>query len=1503
MGKTVGNYEIIEALGKGYFTRSYKVRDTKLDRVCVMRVLDENAFPPEVCKEARQRFRDEATAVAALHHGSIVKIFDYGESDEGPYIITEYAEGGCLEQRMGTPHSEQEAAGMLLPIADALAFAHSRGIFHGSVTPSNILYRRDGSHFLTGFGTAGLFELPEQNRTYPIPGIPLPDRLAASLPEPKGDQQYYEAADRYALGVIFSELLTGHQLSGEASPIDPERGSFRDPKDEALGLSDETRQVLRKTFSEKPKERFTDTAELSTSLHDIAALGSKTGQGKPAGLRIAAALAGILLIAAALFGLFKSNLLPGGNLPETATVTTVPTELPDGTGTTSAALIPLTLADTDMPVPAAADTQTPAATDTPAATATFTLTATAAFTPTETYTHTPTATGTASPTPTQTFTPTATDTPSPTVTDTATPTETATLTPTATDTLTPTPTETPTEVPTATPVSYRIGYGSGFYTLDDAWRGLPENSGSVRLLLDDIKQLDGFISVPEDKGITELILDAESKHSVVCSGARLFANGIPLTVGKNLSLSGLTIFGGTYAVGNTDRSVGSSSVSIYGSTANVYAGGEIRGEGDYQGSSNVESAKIAVYGIVTQNVYGGGCAVGEGSRAHVEESRLYLDKYARINGTLYYGGMAGSICPGGGDSCGLDHGTVTLGRVEADIRGEVQRGVNRGSYSSPAAELALMADYAPAFDYYETEASQEQEEAPEPVRQEMLLAWGQECADLTCAMTKIAPETTDLLIKLGYNFNENFAVTLPNEGSALRQVTIDADTPMTVNMQNLPIYANGVRLTVGANVTLQNSVIYAGGKSDSGRNYKDSAELLIAGTVGTVYAGGAVSCPSCRAEVGESTVTISGYVVNSVYGGGYAVEKDARAENGTTTLILTKSSRVRQNVYLGGQAINYCDPLKRGTPEECNHAGSVSIGTVKAAVYGEVTGEIFESGIGTEGALSTIGELLYIEAPEAEMMELANPQILRVGDFEAHRSLRHALQSIRYPGGDVTIELSGKVSVSDDVVIPNNKAIRSIRIVSDREHAVRTLDLGGKMMFANGIPLTVGADITVVNGPVLAGGKSSSGRTTVREASLTIEGTVQNNVYAGGAANCISSLSESCNSEVENAGLTISGTVQGNVYLGGYTLGGGSKAAISGTSRITMTNSALVRGNLYFGGHAQSGRNAELADYCENNKLQMGACSPESLDTAATLNRAEAALYGTILGTVFRSGQNGPEGTLATLNEYAFIEAAPEIMNRTDPQELRVGPGEIFTTLPQALENIRYSEAGTDVVVLLTGNQYLSDNIELRPEKNIRSLLIAADRPGTNRTVDLADKSLFACGIPLTIGETIFLTNSNLYAGCSLQAETAEEAAQLKTKTVSAEHAQVTVLGSVGNLYAGGRAAGSGIESLVGQCELDIRGTVQRTLYGGGTAINGGHASVGETVIRLGPEAKVNANIYCGGYAEITREKDFREAESLSEVGTVTILDEGSFDREHIFEQGLNGFGGVTSIGEVRNLN
>ncbi len=1564
VGKTIGNYEVIEPISGNTFTPVFKVRDIKLNRYCSMKVLNRDAFPPEIFEEIRKSFENEALAVASLRHENIIKIFDYSAIDGIPYIITEPAEGGSLEDKIGEQFPETEAAGIIAAVADGLDYARQKGIRHTDIRPANILLRKDGSPILTGFGTSKDIAEKSLNRGNDSEKDQDPDTVEYTAPEQSLGKKTDARSDQYPLGVIYYEMLTGHRpFSGETRMeilVRQYAGDYDDPKIYADTISDKSLEVIGKCLGRSPSARYSSMQELCSALYRIS--GPAPDEKKPdrkrllIGLIICALLAaaGIFLLArpAVFRSLTHKNslmtptsvpgILPAGTEPlpavipvitETAAPTATNTAAPSATDTAApTATETAAPAATDTAAPTATETATPTATETatatatdtatptatdtatPTATDTATPTATETATPTATETATPTATDTATATVTETATPTATDTATATATDTATPTATETATPTATDTASPTPTDTATptatytatatatntatSTPTSTPepVTYEIGYGKQFYTLDDLWRGLPTNSGRVRLYLDNLKQLDGFIIVPENKGITSLELDSRSKHTIICSGARMYANGIPLTVGENLTLSELTLFGGSYGIGNSAKENTSADLTVYGTVGTVFAGGEIRSSSGIQGSSAVRNANVSIFGTVQRNVYGGGYAAGEGSVSHVEESHLYLDKWADVKGTLYYGGLAGTVCPDSVDSCGMEHGTVTLGTVYADIRGTVQKGVNRGSYSAASADILMEEVYAPPFEYSETEVSSEQEEAAVPVYQEMLIAWGQECATLTCAMEKIAPETTDLLIRIGYNYSEAYSVTIPYTKNSLERVTIDADSPVTVNMQNLSIYANGIRLTVGQNVTLANSVIYAGGKSLNGREFRPTGELVIAGTVGTVYGGGAAACQDCIANVGDSTVTISGTVTESVYAGGYAIEKGAGANNGSTTLILTDTGRIRKNLFMGGNAINYCDPALRGQPSECDNSGTVKIDSVKAAVYGEVTGDIFEEGISIEGSVNTVGSLVYIEAPEPEMMAVDSPQILNVGSYEGHRTLKHALQSIRYPGEDVIIRLAGNTTVTEDVLIPGNKAIRSVRIESDRENSARLIDLQGKMFFANGIPVTIGKDISVTNGPVFAGGKVTDGTETVREAMLTVEGTVRNTVYAGGFAGCTSTMRESCTADTENARLTVTGTVHGNIFLGGLTTGSGSKSHNTGVSEFILADTGLVRGNLFFGGNAQSERNQELSEYCGNRTV--GICDPDGLNIAVTVNRTEAAIYGSVLGSIVHAGQTGTPGIRSILNEYQYVETDEDLMGFQDPQEIRVGPNETFTTLQHALNGIRYSEAGSDAVILVTGNLYLSEDLEVPYERNIRSLSIESDRTGVNRSIDFGGKSLFAGGVPLRIGGNIIMSNTTVFAGKLVSAREGEALDAPDHTGGTDENAGITVAGTVASVYCGGKAVGRDTESVLDRCEVDISGTVQRAVYGGGYAVDSGYTLTDEVLISIAQGSRITGNIYCGGYAENIREAD-NAPYSFSEVTSAVVRNEADFSGDHILEYGLYGTGGDGFVGSV----
>ena len=161
------------------------------------------------------------------------------------------------------------------------------------------------------------------------------------------------------------------------------------------------------------------------------------------------------------------------------------------------------------------------------------------------------------------------------------------------------------------------------------------------------------------------------------------------------------------------------------------------------------------------------------------------------------------------------------------------------------------------------------------------------------------------------------------------------------------------------------------------------------------------------------------------------------------------------------------------------------------------------------------------------------------------------------------------------------------------------------------------------------------------------------------------------------------------------------------------------------------------------------------------------------------------------------------------------------------------------------------------------------------------------------------MSNTTVFAGKLAQA--GEDPDTNGSASVNAEDAEVTVLGTVTAVYGGGKAVGRDAESLTGHCAIDILGTVQRAVYGGGSAIDGGYTLSEDVEIHLAPEAKITGNIYCGGYAEIIKGTGMPdEPSSFSEVTSVTIRNEADFPTEHIFENGIYEAGGDGFVDTVQ---
>lgn len=200
-GRKLGKYRIVDELGKGAQATVYRAVDESLQREVAVKVLALDEDPG-----MRERFEQEARLIAKFDHPNIVPIYDFGEEGGLAYFVTMLVRGGALATRMRRGRmTELETAGIVKQVAQALDYAHARGVIHRDVKPANVLLADDGRPLLSDFGIAKVLS-DAISRTQPgtAPGTPAymsPDPITGAAPDGKSDQ--------YSLAVVAYELLCG----------------------------------------------------------------------------------------------------------------------------------------------------------------------------------------------------------------------------------------------------------------------------------------------------------------------------------------------------------------------------------------------------------------------------------------------------------------------------------------------------------------------------------------------------------------------------------------------------------------------------------------------------------------------------------------------------------------------------------------------------------------------------------------------------------------------------------------------------------------------------------------------------------------------------------------------------------------------------------------------------------------------------------------------------------------------------------------------------------------------------------------------------------------------------------------------------------------------------------------------------------------------------------------------------------------------------------------------
>jgi serine/threonine-protein kinase len=281
-GQVIAGYTILRSLGAGGMGEVYLAQHPRLPRRDALKVLSAS-----VCSESeyRHRFNREADIAATLWHPHIVEVHDRGDVDGQLWISMDYVEGTdagrLLAERYPDGMPPDEVVRIMTAVADALDYAHQRGLLHRDVKPANILMANPGSAderiMLADFGISRWLGEPST-----LTGTNMTvGTVAYSAPEQLKGEDIDGRADQYALAATAFQLLTGTPPFQHSNPAvvisqhltaDPPKIGTRRPELSGLG------PVFDKALAKSPGDRYNQCIDFARALaHNIGAAASQPG--------------------------------------------------------------------------------------------------------------------------------------------------------------------------------------------------------------------------------------------------------------------------------------------------------------------------------------------------------------------------------------------------------------------------------------------------------------------------------------------------------------------------------------------------------------------------------------------------------------------------------------------------------------------------------------------------------------------------------------------------------------------------------------------------------------------------------------------------------------------------------------------------------------------------------------------------------------------------------------------------------------------------------------------------------------------------------------------------------------------------------------------------------------------------------------------------------------------------------------------------------------------------